>query len=70
MCCNDCRIEFDMVHYPLPLQFEQSPSPAALQRTVARLRRKLEASRARQQEGGDASSSDKERYPLPLSLSL
>jgi coiled-coil domain-containing protein 61 len=31
--------EFDKVHYPLPLAFEESPSVATLQRTISRLRR-------------------------------
>ena len=30
--------EFDKVHYPLPLAFEDNPSPATLQRTISRLR--------------------------------
>ena len=33
--------EFDKVHYPLPLTFEEHPSPATLQRTISRLRREL-----------------------------
>ena len=33
--------EFDKVHYPLPLSFEEHPSPATLQRTIGRLRREL-----------------------------
>ena len=31
--------EFDKVHYPLPLAYEEHPSPATLQRTISRLRR-------------------------------
>lgn len=37
--------EFDKVHYPLPLTYEEKPSPASLQRTINRLRRELLASR-------------------------
>ena len=33
--------EFDKVHYPLPLAFEDNPSPATLQRTIGRLRREI-----------------------------
>lgn len=33
--------EFDRVHYPLPLAFEDHPNPLALQRTIRRLRSKL-----------------------------
>lgn len=33
--------EFDRVHYPLPLAFEERPNPVALQRTIRRLRSKL-----------------------------
>lgn len=31
-------VEFDRVHYPLPLTLVQSPSPDMLQRTIRRLR--------------------------------
>ena len=34
-------VEFDRVHYPLPLSCEETPSTASLQRTVGRLRRQL-----------------------------
>ena len=34
--------EFDRVHYPLPLPFEETPNPSALRRTISRLRRQLE----------------------------
>jgi coiled-coil domain-containing protein 61 len=33
--------EFDRVHYPLPLSFEDTPNFPALRRTIGRLRRKL-----------------------------
>jgi len=33
--------EFDKVHYPLPLAFEDNPSPATLQRTISRLRSEI-----------------------------
>lgn len=32
-------VEFDRVHFPLPLSFEEAPNPASLQRTIARLRK-------------------------------
>lgn len=31
-------VEFDRVHYPLPLALVQSPTPDVLQRTIRRLR--------------------------------
>lgn len=34
--------EFDRVHYPLPLQFDDSPDPKALKVTIVALRRQLE----------------------------
>ena len=43
-------VEFDRVHYPLPFQFDSSPSPQALQRTIARLRRSLTDERQRNEE--------------------
>lgn len=33
--------EFDRVHYPLPLSFEDTPNVAALRRTIGRLRKEL-----------------------------
>jgi coiled-coil domain-containing protein 61 len=33
--------EFDRVHYPLPLSFEDTPNVAALRRTISRLRKEL-----------------------------
>ena len=38
--------EFDRTHYPLPLLFEDDPSPQALQATVQRLRRENQKLRA------------------------
>jgi len=35
--------EFDRVHYPLPLLFEENPEPAALQATIRRLRSEVES---------------------------
>lgn len=35
--------EFDRVHYPLPLSFEETPNVNSLQRTIRRLREKLNA---------------------------
>lgn len=34
--------EFDRVHYPLPLPFEEIPNPSALRRTISRLRKQLD----------------------------
>ncbi|KAK3272671.1 Centrosomal protein CCDC61, partial [Cymbomonas tetramitiformis] len=36
--------EFDRVHYPLPLMFEESPDPEALKATIRRLREELDTS--------------------------
>ncbi len=33
------RVEYDRVHYPLPLALEEAPSCASLQRVIRRLRR-------------------------------
>ena len=37
--------EFDRVHYPLPLPFEETPNPLALRRTISRLRKQLDQSK-------------------------
>jgi hypothetical protein len=37
--------EFDRVHYPLPLLFEEVPDADALQRTIRRLREELDATK-------------------------
>lgn len=37
--------EFDRVHYPLPLSFEETPNAIALQKTIKRLREKLKEKR-------------------------
>lgn len=39
-------VEFDRVHYPLPLKFEANPDPASLKRTIDRLRNELEVARS------------------------
>ena len=52
--------EFDMVHYPLPLPFEEQPSSAALQRMNKRLRKKL----AERLDG--ITLSERERYRTEL----
>ena len=31
-------VEFDRVHYPLPLNFEENPDPSVLQATIRRMR--------------------------------
>lgn len=36
-------VEFDRVHYPLPLNRVQTPTPEILQRTIRRLRQSLAA---------------------------
>ncbi len=33
------RVEYDRVHYPLPLAFEEVPSVSSLQRVIRRLRK-------------------------------
>jgi coiled-coil domain-containing protein 61 len=38
-------VEFDRVHYPLPLRFEDAPAPEVFRRTIARLRDELEIAR-------------------------
>lgn len=39
-------VEFDRVHYPLPLAYEEDPNPAALKATIRRLRQELESTRS------------------------
>jgi hypothetical protein len=34
-------VEYDRVHYPLPLNFEEAPDPANLKMTISRLRQEL-----------------------------
>jgi coiled-coil domain-containing protein 61 len=34
-------VEYDRVHYPLPLSFEEAPDPANLKMTISRLRQEL-----------------------------
>ena len=31
-------VEFDRVHYPLPLNYDENPDPSVLQATIKRLR--------------------------------
>jgi coiled-coil domain-containing protein 61 len=38
-------VEFDRVHFPLPLAYQAQPPPEALQRTISRLREQLVAAR-------------------------
>jgi hypothetical protein len=45
--------EFDRVHFPLPLLFEEAPDPLAMKRTVVALRAEIEALQA---AGGDPSA--------------
>jgi hypothetical protein len=49
--------EFDRAHYPLPLAHDPDPSPAALRRTVERLRAELAVSKDGSDNGGSASGS-------------
>lgn len=42
--------EFDRVHFPLPLNFEDTPNYPALRRTIARLRRQLAERESQQNE--------------------
>jgi len=49
--------EFDRVHYPLALPFEDKPNVPALRRTIARLRRKITERENQEREP----SNDKER---------
>jgi coiled-coil domain-containing protein 61 len=39
-------VEFDRVHYPLPLNYEDSPDPNHLKQTISRLRAELAQARA------------------------
>ena len=52
--------EFDRTHYPLPLLFEDDPSPQALQATVERLRRENQTLKAAgvEEEGARAGDGD------------
>ena len=52
--------EFDRTHYPLPLLFEDDPSPQALQATVERLRRENQRLKAAgvEEEGARAGDGD------------
>ena len=47
-------VEFDRVHYPLPLVFEDTPDPQHLQRTIERLRTELQELRQLLPENTDA----------------
>ena len=46
-------VEFDRVHYPLPLDREAAPTPASLERQLRRARRKIRGLEARQPAAGD-----------------
>ena len=48
--------EFDRVHYPLPLAYEDTPNIDALKRTIVRLRKKLI-----EKDNHHSQSSDKEK---------
>eukprot|EP00462_Mataza_sp_D1_P008184 CAMPEP_0175164268 /NCGR_PEP_ID=MMETSP0087-20121206/26306_1 /TAXON_ID=136419 /ORGANISM="Unknown Unknown, Strain D1" /LENGTH=629 /DNA_ID=CAMNT_0016453255 /DNA_START=52 /DNA_END=1941 /DNA_ORIENTATION=- len=50
-------VEFDRVHYPLPLKFEEEPNPQALKATITRLRNDLELARATTFSVGPSTSS-------------
>ncbi|KAJ0399411.1 hypothetical protein ATCC90586_004632 [Pythium insidiosum] len=49
-------VEFDRVHYPLPLQRELTPTPETLQRTIRRLRQALASQSQSPAEAEDALS--------------
>ena len=53
--------EFDRTHYPLPLLFEDDPSPQALRTMVERLRRENQRLRAAGSEEGGAGDGDDAR---------
>ena len=53
--------EFDRTHYPLPLLFEDDPSPQALRAMVERLRRENQRLRAAGSEEGGAGDGDDAR---------
>lgn len=36
-------VEFDKVHYPLPLSFQANPDPSSMQKTISRLRKEVTA---------------------------
>ena len=42
--------EFDRVHYPLPLAFEETPNVSSLQRAIKRLRNQLKEKSATEQQ--------------------
>jgi len=48
--------EFDRVHYPLPLNFEETPNAESLQRTIRRLRGQIaqDATNSSREDGGMA----------------
>lgn len=50
--------EFDRVHYPLPLSFEDEPNVGSMERTIRRLRAELKAEKTLKQEPNN----EKERY--------
>jgi hypothetical protein len=56
--------EFDRVHFPLPLSYEENPTVESLQRTIFRLKRR---ERERTDKEKDQLVSVKERFDLVLS---
>ncbi|XP_062867608.1 centrosomal protein CCDC61 [Trichomycterus rosablanca] len=59
-------VEFDRIHYPLPLPYVGKPDPAALQREIRALRAQLNALRIR----GDHPASDQEARRLRAELAV
>ncbi|XP_030638650.1 centrosomal protein CCDC61 [Chanos chanos] len=59
-------VEFDRIHYPLPLPYLGKPDPAALQKEIRSLRVELDALRSR----GDQRTSDQETQRLRAELAL
>ncbi|OQS07446.1 viable flagellar protein number 3 [Thraustotheca clavata] len=51
-------VEFDRVHYPLPLNYIDNPAPEVLQRTILRLKQSLAEAR------GDGGQPDKQLHAL------
>lgn len=60
-------VEFDRVHYPLPLTFDENPTTAALQKTIKRLRKELMDTRDNQ-VGVDVESLQRENAELRRQL--
>ena len=60
-------VEFDRVHYPLPLHFNTAPSPRDLQATIARLRRELAHAKRKATSSGQQQQQQQQQQLLQLS---